>query len=195
MEVIKTEKGYEVRVAGGKNVDVFVNNECIYSEYDNDAYKYVPVSMRDFVKKHSYDIGVNDNGDIKGTYAEVNVAGRDLTMYFPKNKTKKVHARYSITDPLETVLERIDDYEFKTDKVALSVKDKITTMYNEMLTGLKELGFELIYSHSACESFWGWHDLTFKPADFNQEQFTKASKVIFKYDTEFTKLLKKYHIL
>lgn len=195
VEIVKTEKGYEVRLTIDKNVDVFVNSDCVHSEYEDEAYKYVPVNMREFIKENVVDIDNNDNGDIKGAYADICIDGSEITLYFSKNKLDAIHARYSITDPLKDILYLVDDYSFDTGQELLLVKEKVTDMYNAMTSGLKELGCELVYSHSMLDGFWGWHDLVFKPSDFNKEQFMAASKVILNYESAFTKLAKEYKLI
>lgn len=193
IEVIKTDKGYDVKITADKNVDVYMNQECIYSEYESDSYKYVPINMRDFIKENAYDIGYNDGGDIDGSYVEINILGRDITMYFPRNKTKKIHARYTLTDPLKDVLYLMDEFEYENEQELILAKEKVTNLYNNMIKGLKDLGFKLEYSHSMGESFWGWHDLVFNANNFNEEKFIKASEIIFKYDDDFGKLAKEYN--
>lgn len=194
VEVIKTEKGFEVRVTGAKNVDVLVNGDCVYAEYVDVAYKHVPLNMRDFVKEHVYDIGTNDSGDIKGAYADVSVSGRDLTIYFPMNQSEAIHARFTLTDPLDDVLCMLDEYAYESEAEKDEIKSEVTSIYAVMTDGLKELGFELKYSHSMNERFWGWHDLVFKANEFDKKRFVAASAVIGQYDKDFDALITKYKL-
>lgn len=188
IEVIKTEKGYEVKLKVNKNVDVYINDDCIFSEYEEEAYKYIPITIREFVKKHAYDIGIND-----GSYAE---CSNKITfvMYFPKNKTQLITVRFSITDPLEDTLNRVEDFYSANEEDEMNkAKNEITELYNKMLNNLKEIRFELIPSHSMEEGFWGWQDIKFKAKDWNEELFLKAIDILNGYDSNFDKIVKKYN--
>lgn len=193
IEVIKTEKGYEVKLKLDKNVDVYINDDCIYSEYEEEAYKYIPTTIREFVKEHVYDIGIDNNSyDIKGTYAEM-TNKIDFAMYFPKNKTQKITARFTMTDPLKDILYLIEDFYSSDEEDEMNkAKNEITQAYNKMTNDLKELGFKLEPSHSMNEGFWGWQDIKFKAKDWNKDLFLKAIDIINKYDSEFNIIVKKH---
>jgi hypothetical protein len=192
VEIIKTDKGYDIKLNVDKNTDIYINNECVYSEYEDEAYKYIPENLRAFVKEYGYDIGINNSGDIVGSYADMMI-GKDFTMYFPKNKTKKVVARFTITDTLETILDIVGDYIPRNmAEKEQEIKNEITKLYNTMINSLKEIGFTLYYSHSMGESFWGWQDLMFDAKEFDAVKFIKAVGIIAKYDDAFTKLVDEY---
>lgn len=193
IKVIRTEKGYEVKLKLDKNVDVYINDDCVFSEYEEEGYKYIPLIMRDFIKKYSYDIGISDdNADVKGSYAEC-TNKIDFAIYFPKNKTQLITVRFSITDPLEDILNLVDDFYSDDEENEMNqAKTEITQIYNKMLNDLKVIGFKLQPSHSMGESFWGWQDIKFKTKNWNEKLFLKAIDIINEYGNSFDDIVKKH---
>ena len=49
--IIQTDKGIKIDIKG-TTMDIIVNDETIYSKYDKEEYKYIPVNMRDFISKN-----------------------------------------------------------------------------------------------------------------------------------------------
>lgn len=193
VEVVKTEKGYDIKIKCDNNTDIYANKECIYAAYESEEYKYVPKNMREFIKNNQVWIGHIDEQKI--LTIDLIFLDEEISIYIPANITKPIIVRYSITDPLEDVLTYIGDYFSQDENEELKIlEDKITKIYNDMTKGLKSLGFELIPSHSMCDFIWGWQDIKFMSKDFDGKVFEKVSKIIFKYNGEIEKLLKKYEI-
>lgn len=173
--LVPTEQGFKLVVTG--NLDIELNNELIYSAtYEDPNYKYIPLTMRDFIKSKTIesmeydpiekrlavDFDVSTNSDYES-----------VSIYFPLDQSKEIKARLDGIMPLHLLSDFIDG-RFPQKEKRAEIKAHLASHWDSMVAEIKTLGFQLAFSHSANWGVDGWHDISFYAKDWNQENFTKA---------------------
>ena len=162
---------------------VIVNNDTLWAKYEEEEYKYIPPAMRAFVQANQDYMKLEKEDLIVDVYID----GRDVSLYFPVNRRKRITARFSTISTLDHVFEYIGDMDL-TNKRKEQVKGKIQRMWNELNEKIEKYGFSIIFSHDMGELFWGYNDILFDSDKWNEKNFVKACKAFAK----FTKDMEEY---
>lgn len=146
INVVQTEKGVEINILGN-TPDVIVNDIVVYSEYEEEEYKYIPPYLRPFIKKYSYDwVGVNVKEAELGV--ELCIEGTSFLAMLPIRKEKNSELR---------LRDWIIEYSIIEDKMGITVENG-KEKFGKFLKAVKELGCDIRYSHGGND-YDNWYDL------------------------------------
>ncbi|NFH01308.1 hypothetical protein FC831_13655 [Clostridium botulinum] len=139
ISTIKTDKGILVKVKGN-SMDIQVNDEIIYSPYDKEEYKYIPVNLRDFVTEHLCEW--EDDIKVKDGKVEMNlyIEGEENYANISTNRARNKNIEFR--NWLESYA-KIRDYEIEIPQA----EEK----YKKLINDIKEIGYNFQFAYSGNE--------------------------------------------
>lgn len=180
VETIETEKGIKVNIVGN-TMDVIVNNDILYSKFDNEDYKYIPVNIREFVEKNlcSWSDGIVVKDEIVKCEVEINGEAYDIEI--PKN-TAKNKIMY-INNWLNSY-DKISEYDVDIDV------SKARERFDKLLIDIKGVGYELVFRWDGNE-YDDIYGLKLNINDFNEDKVLECMELWEGYDSELAEYIKK----
>lgn len=172
---IQTDKGIIVKIKGD-SMDVQVNDDIIYSKFDKEEYKYIPVELRGFVKEHlcewQEDIVIKDGKVEMNLYIE----GQENYTTIPTNRAKSNNIEFH--NWLESY-EKIRYYDIEIPNAEEN--------YQKLINDIKNIGYDFKFAYDGNE-----YDNTYKLIvpikEFNKEKIYKCMNIW----NEYNKYLDKY---
>jgi hypothetical protein len=136
---VQTDKGVLVKIKGN-SMDVQVNDDILYSPYDKEEYKYIPVELRDFVKEHLCEW--ENDITVKTGKVEMNlyIQGEENYTTIPTNRAKSKDVEFH--NWLESY-EKIRDYEVEIP----NAEEK----YERLINDIKEIGYDFQFAYDGNE--------------------------------------------
>lgn len=181
IEVFKTEKGIVIKI-NGNEMDVFVNNEVVYSLYEKEEFKYVPRELRSFVDKYitTYSDGITKKGG--KVFCQICLNSEDYYLIMPTNRAKSKNVQ------IEFIL-----YEKKLIEENLGINIKKYIDYDTRLKEIKDVikrnGYELKYSTSGNE-YDNYYCVEIPISDFNEEKILDCFSYIKKFNIELYRIIR-----
>lgn len=171
VEIVETEKGIVVNIKGYTQ-DVVVNGEIIYSNYDNEHYKFVPVLIRPFIEKHLESFGTDLNKEVTELEIYLCINNREFLCLLPINRAKSDYMllRDWLLD--YSLMDLNDELKFKAE-----------AMYKELLKDISDYGYTFEMSHGGND-FDTWYELIIPIADFNEEKVLECLTLWDDYNSE-----------
>ena len=110
VNTIQTDKSILVQI-NGTTMDIMVNDEEIYSKFDNPEYKNIPSSLRGFIEKNLCSWGDGIRTEKGKVNVDIEIGGNEYWIQIPTNRAKCKDIFMS--DWLESY-EKIQRYDVET---------------------------------------------------------------------------------
>lgn len=178
VEVIKTEKGIVINI-NGSTVDVKVNGDLIYSKFDNENYKYIPVNMRSFVEKNLCEWENDIVVEAKEVKCNIEFNGSEYYCILPKNKAKG-NIVYFVN--WLNSYKKISGYEVEIPNAEEN--------FNKLIESIREVGYDLVYKWDGNEYDDSW-GLKLSINDFSEKKVFQCFKLWEDYNNELEKYISK----
>ncbi|MBZ9693317.1 hypothetical protein [Clostridium sp. M14] len=175
ISTIKTDKGILVKVKGN-SMDIQVNDEIIYSPYDKEEYKYIPVNLRDFVTEHLCEW--EDDIKVKDGKVEMNlyIEGEEIFANISTNRARNKNIEFR--NWLESYA-KIRDYEIEIPQA----EEK----YKKLINDIKEIGYNFQFAYSGNE-YDDVYKLIVQIKDFDKSKVYECINIW----SEYNRYLNKY---
>lgn len=176
VNVMQSDKGIVVSI-NGNTMDVIVNDDVLYSKFDKEEYKYIPVNLRSFVENNlcSYGDGiVIEKGEIK---CDLEFDCKEYFIQIPKNRAK--NKLMYINNWLNSY-EKIYEYDVEVPNGELKFK--------ELVSQIKSKGYNFIYrwDGNEYEDTWG---LEISINEFDEDKVVECIKLWDEYNANLEKYI------
>ena len=163
-----------------KDFDVVVNEQTVYSAYEQKEYRLIPPIMRPFIQEHSYILDEFQERKQPVVAADMTVASAEVTAYFKGNTSKPIHFRFhSVPDGRGLVEDGLEEY-LEGSKLE-QAKTEVKKLWDTLVSRIKEEGYEFKLSHVMDYGYNGYWDVIVSVADWNGETFTRCAEAIELY--------------
>lgn len=174
-----------------ENADVVVNDNCIWSKYDQPEYMNVPVVLRDFIYDRNTYLAMD--GDL--AVADLNQIDNYVcaTFYMPNNQREAVYARLDLISSMEDLE---DEYLRNRSDISEESADELIKEFKELFASIEqrvqEAGYRLSHSHDSGDFLHGWWDISFTLDKWNEEKFLAIWNAFNAFDKKLREVLTKY---
>lgn len=172
---IQTDKGITVNIIG-TTMDVFINNDEVYSKYDNPEYKNIPSILRPFIEKNLMGEICTEKGKVE---CAVYCKGDEYYVSMPTNRAKKKDI--SFYNWLESY-EKIQGYDVEIPNAQKN--------FDKLIEDIKNIGYIFKFAWDGNE-----YDNTFELLvpinEFDEDRVYQCFKLWKDYNKELNKYIDK----
>lgn len=176
INVIRSDKGISVNIEGN-TMDVVVNGDLLYSKFDKEEYKYIPVNLRNFIANNL--CSWEDDIRLKDTVVECTLEFdcKEYCVQIPKNRAKS--KTMYISNWLNSY-EKIANYNVEI----INGKEN----FEQLISKMKNIGYDFVYrwDGNEYEDTWG---LKIDINDFNENKVMECIKSWNEYNANLEKYI------
>lgn len=163
-----------------KDFDVVVNEQTVYSAYEEKEYRLIPPIIRPFIEKHAYLLDEFEERKKPVVAADMTVAGESVTGYFKSNTSKPIAFRFiSVPDGQGLVDDGLEE-RLEGSELELA-KTNVKTLWDTLLETIQKEGYTFKLSHVMDYGYHGYWDVIVPLSDWNEEKFTRCAEAISTY--------------
>lgn len=175
-------------VQGAGDVDeIWVDGELVWAKWDREEYKYIPPTMRQFIKDHHNYLELDGTEQV---IADVVYRDEEFTLYFATSGRKSITARFDlIFDPHDIpFLEEVDE------ETAKPFVDAVRAEWNRMISVITATGFPFKLSHGGNDLYDAWWDVVIPTREWNEGKFSLCVDAIHAFTKRLVELEKEHGI-
>lgn len=174
-----------------EDADIYVNGVLVWQKFEEEEYKYIsPILRNYFHKNNPY---LENDSNAKQVLVEFDVCEESVSFFVPYNSKKLIGARVTLIDSIDELeSDYIRNMQDIDDATADTIMIELKSIWKELEDTVKEVNFELKYSHSMGEYFYGWWDVLFSLSNWNEDNFVKVMEVASRFNETLGKYNNEY---